>query len=157
MSNYYICKDKKNGEVILLGYDLNKVYEVMPKVKKAGAIEVNKIVFVSSSFSEKIIKKKIEYKLKKLLLDLKESDDEGDQGGKVRNCLEEAERLKWNIINNYIKYLGKDYVNLILKKLQLVIDEYHKKMYIMRNNKYEELFMSMFSDNQERNSGRRGR
>ena len=59
--------------------------------------------------------------------------------------------------NNYIKYLGKDYVNLILKKLQLVIDEDHKKMYIMRNNKYEELFMSMFSDNQERNSGRRGR
>lgn len=46
---------------------------------------------------------------------MKESDDEGDQGGKVRNCLEEAERLKWNIINNYIKYLGKDYVNLILK------------------------------------------
>ena len=56
--NYFISKDNKNGEVVYLEYNKNG-YNVKPKVKKEDAIEVSKIVFVSPTLTEKLIKKKI--------------------------------------------------------------------------------------------------
>ena len=58
MNNYYISKDNKTGEVIYLEYDKNG-YKITPKNKKKDAIEVNKIIFVSPTLTEKLIKKKL--------------------------------------------------------------------------------------------------
>ena len=60
--NYFISRDNKNGEVVYLEYNKNG-YNVKPKVKKEDAIEVNKIVFVSPSLTEKLLKKKINNKI----------------------------------------------------------------------------------------------
>ena len=68
MSNYFISKDNKTGEIVYLEYDKNG-YKVTPKTKKKDAIEVNKIVFVSPELTEKLLKKKINSKISKLLLD----------------------------------------------------------------------------------------
>ena len=69
MNNYFISKDNKSGEIIYLEYDKNG-YKVTPKRKKEDAIEVNKIVFVSPSLTKKLLKKKIDNKLTKLLYEL---------------------------------------------------------------------------------------
>ena len=68
-SNYFISRDIQSGEVVYLEYNKNG-YKVSPKTKKKDAIEVNKIVFVSPSLTEKLLKKKINNKISKLLLEL---------------------------------------------------------------------------------------
>ena len=98
-NNYFVSKDKKSGEVVYLEYNKD-YYNVKPKVQKEDAIEVNKIVFVSPSLTEKLLKKKINSKISKLLLELNTTyDDEEDSGTtRYRDKLLEAERLKLMIM-----------------------------------------------------------
>ena len=68
-NNYFISKDSTNGEVVYLEYNKDG-YKVKPKVKKDDEIEVNKIVFVSPKLTEKLLKKNINNKIYKILLEL---------------------------------------------------------------------------------------
>lgn len=148
-SNYFISRDIQSGEVVYLEYNKNG-YSVNPKAKKKDAIEVNKIVFVSPSLTEKLLKKKINNKISKLLLELntfyEESDEDSDsEETRVRNQLMEAERLKLNIINKYKKYIDGNYVGLTLKKLQIIIDGYRSRTSVVYEKKQKQIFMEMFS------------
>ena len=100
MKNYYLHKNSKSGEIVYLEFDKRKGYNITPKTKIEDAIKVDKIVFVNPSFSEKIIKKKIDIKIRHLLKELTVLDENGgdDEDGLRRNLME-AERLKLNILN----------------------------------------------------------
>lgn len=156
--NYFISKDTKNGEVVYLEYDKNG-YKVKPKVKKEDAIEVNKIVFVSPTLTEKLLKKKINNKISKLLLELNTTYDDETDGdeGRFRNMYKEAEKLRAYLINVYAKYLGKTYASLTLKKLELIINEYKEKLYIINEKKQREIFIKMFGMNMEEGKKGKGR
>lgn len=148
-SSYFINKDSKTGEVIYLEYNKDG-YKVTPKAKKKDAIEVNKIIFVSPTLTEKLIKKKINSKISKLLLELNTfyDEDNGDpnsEGIRVRNQLKEAEKLKLNLMNNYKKYLDGKYTSLTLKKLQIIIDGYKSRMNAIINQKQKEMFMQIIA------------
>lgn len=150
MNNYFISKDNKSGEIIYLEYDKDG-YKVTPKRKKEDAIEVNKIVFVSPSLTEKLLKKKIDSKLTKLLYELNtinidNEDDDSSNDGRIRDMLKEAERLKINIINNYKKYLGNTYSILSLKKLEIIIEGYRAKLYVIKERANEKLLLNMFNN-----------
>ena len=104
-NNYFINKDTKTGEIVYLEYN-KEGYKVTPKTKKKDAIEVNKIVFVSPTLTEKLLKKKINNKISKLLLELNTFYDEDSgnpdgEGIRLRDKLMESERLKQNLMNNY--------------------------------------------------------
>lgn len=147
MSNYFISKDNKTGEIVYLEYDKSG-YKVTPKTKKKDAIEVNKIVFVSPELTKKLLKKKINSKISKLLLELNtwyDEDDDSD-GTRIRDKVKEAERLKLNIINKYQKYLGKSYCALSLEKLQIIINGYRSRLYSIRKKKEKEIFIEMFKN-----------
>lgn len=156
--NYFISKDNKNGEVVYLEYNKNG-YNVKPKVKKEDAIEVSKIVFVSPTLTEKLIKKKINNKISRLLLELNTTyDDESDGGeARFRNMYKETEKLRTYLMNTYAKYLGKTYANLTLKKLELIINEYKEKLYIINEHKQKEMFMRMFGMNMEEEHEKKGK
>lgn len=148
-SNYFISKDTKTGEIVYLEYNKNG-YKVTPKTKKKDAIEVNKIIFVSPTLTKKLLKKKINSKISKLLLELNTFYDEDNgnpdtEGIRVRNMLKEAERLKLNLINNYKKYLDGNYTSLTLKKLQIIIDGYNSRLSVMIEKKKKDMFMQMFA------------
>lgn len=149
MNNYYISKDNKTGEVIYLEYDKNG-YKVTPKKKKKDAIEVNKIIFVSPTLTEKLIKKKIDRKIEKLLYELNRIDinnEDADSGNTtmIRNMLEECERLRISIINNYKKYLGNSYSTLTLKKMQIITDGYRAKLGIISERNNQKILASIFN------------
>ena len=149
MNNYFISKDNKSGEIVYLEYD-KEGYKVTPKRKKEDAIEVNKIVFVSPKLTEKLIKKKIDHKLNKLLceLNLINIDDEDNDSGnseKIRDMLKEAEKFRLNIINNHKKYLGNSYITLTLKKMQIIIDGYKAKLYAIKERENEKILINMFN------------
>lgn len=161
MNNYFISKDNKSGEIIYLEYDKNG-YKVTPKRKKEDAIEVNKIVFVSPSLTEKLLKKKIDNKLTKLLYELNainidNEDDDSSNDGRIRDMLKEAERLKINIINNYKKYLGNTYSILSLKKLEIIIEGYRAKLYVIKERENEKLLLNMFNNSLAEESSKKGK
>ena len=71
-------------EILYLEYDKIEGYDITPKTKIEDAIKVNKIVFVNPSLSEKLIKKKIDIKLRMFLNKLKEFDiDDEDSDKKI--------------------------------------------------------------------------
>lgn len=148
-SNYLISRDVKSGEVVYLEYNKDG-YKVNPKIKKKDAIEVNKIVFVSPKLTEKLLKKKISNKISKLLLELntfydEDSGDADSEGIRVRDMLKEAEKLKFNLINNYKKYLDSKYTGLTLKKIQIIIDGYNSRMQAIIEKKQKEMLIEMLS------------
>lgn len=161
MNNYFISKDNKSGEIIYLEYDKNG-YKVTPKRKKEDAIEVNKIVFVSPSLTKKLLKKKIDSKLTKLLYELNainidNEDDDSSNDGRIRDMLKEAERLKINIINNYKKYLGNTYSILSLKKLEIIIEGYRAKLYVIKERENEKLLLNMFNNSLAEEPSKKGK
>ena len=149
MNNYYISKDNKTREVIYLEYDKNG-YKITPKNKKKDAIEVNKIIFVSPTLTEKLIKKKIDRKIEKLLLELNKininnEDDDSSNTTMIRNMLKECEKLRINIINNYKKYLGNSYSTLTLKKMQIITDGYRAKLGIISERNNQKILANIFN------------
>ena len=131
-NNFYVQKDNKTNDIVYIEFNEMDGYKITPKIKKEDTIEVNKVVFVSKSLSEKIIKKKIEHKLSYLLSIL---DDDSSDDGTIKQSLMDAERLKLMIINNYTKYLGNTYQSLTLKKLQIIIEKLRYKLYLNHNKK----------------------
>lgn len=129
-NNYYIQKDNNTENIVLVEFNEMDGYHITPKIKKEDTIEVNKIVFVSKSLSEKIIKKKIEHKIA-YLLGVIEDNDSSEDG--VKQSLMDAEKLRLMIINNYKKYLGNTYQDLTLRKMRLIIKKLRYKLYLMHN------------------------
>lgn len=129
--NYYLHKDNRTGEILYLEYDKIKGYPITPKTKIEDAIKVNKIVFVNPTLSEKLIRKKVEIKIRVLLkmLEQFEEDPTGGDEGDIQHTLMDAERLKLNILNNYVKYLGNTYGSFSIKKVQMIINQLRIKLY----------------------------
>ena len=132
--SYSLSRTINSAENIYFEYDKVDGYKVNPKTKKKDSIEVSKIVFVNDSMSEKIIRKKIDKKIVYLLEQLKliENDSNPDEGG-IKRSLMDAEKLKLQIINNYVKYLGHTYQSLTLKKIQIIINQLRFKLYTIRD------------------------
>lgn len=149
--NYFVERNKDTDEIVYIEYDKLDGYLVTPKTKKEDAINVNKIVFVSPTLTEKLIKKKIELKIKKLLQELSDFDEESGSADAIKETLMESEKLKINIINKYLKYLGHDYANLSLEKLQLIINKLRYRLFSLSMLNQE----LQYNNEQER--GRRSR
>lgn len=136
--HYFLQRDSKTNEMVYIEYSKLDGYHIVPKTKKQDAIEVNKIVFVSPSLSEKLIKKKIDKKIEYLLKILRSIDDDSDPSGDIiKKSLVDAERLKLSIINTYVKYLGNTYQGLTLKKIQIIINQLRLKLYMLKENDYQ--------------------
>lgn len=140
-TNYFIQKNKKTSEVILIDYDQKDGYQINPKVKKKDEINVNKIVFMSPNLSEKLIRKKIDKRIEYLLNQLKIVDEDNDSGF-IERTLMDAEKLRIMIINNYVKHLGNTYQSLTLKKIQIIINELKIKLYNSQAKKIPSFFMN---------------
>lgn len=133
-TNYRISKTKKDKYAKELNISKLVGYSVCPKVKEKDAIKVNKIVFLDNDITERIIRKKIDSKIEYLLYKLKIYSEDGTDGGSINKSLMDAEKLRIQLINKYIKYLGHTYYGLTLKKIELIIDELNYKLYM---NEYE--------------------
>lgn len=156
--NYYLHKDKLSGEILYLEYDKIKGYDITPKTKIEDAIKVNKIVFVNPSLSEKLIRKKIEIKIRYLLAKLEEFESEpsgGDEGA-IKATLIDAERLKLMLLNEYKRYLGNTYGSYSIKKIQIIINQLRIRLYDKVNQRrfYESANNLYYLDEEEPKKGR---
>ena len=137
---YHITKGKKEKNVLDLELDKLNGYQVSPKTKEKDAIKVDKIVFTDNDISEKIIRKKIDSKIEYLLYKIKLLDTDDSDNGSIEKSLMDAEKLRIQLINKYVKYLGHTYYGLTLKKIELLIDELNYRLYMnefKKENYYE--------------------
>ncbi len=153
--NYFVERNHETDEVVYLEYDKIDGYEITPKTKMEDAISVKKIVFASPSLSSKIIKKKINNIITKLL-EFIENIDDGTDGESIRENLMKAEKLRVSIITKYIKYLGNNYSSLTLKKLELMVNKLENELY-KKEIKDRYLDYLMYNSYQENNNKGKGR
>ena len=145
---YHISKTRKEKEARDLEFNKLEGYQVNPKIKEQDAIKVDKILFIDDNLSERIIRKKIDSKIEYLLYKLKLLESEDGDSGSIQKSLMDAEKLRVQLINKYVKYLGHTYYGLTLKKIELLMDEFNYLLY-MNEFKKENYY--------EREEGRRGR
>ena len=153
--NYFVERNHETDEVVYLEYDKIDGYEVTPKTKMKDAISVKKVVFASPSLSSKIIKKKINNIITKLL-EFIENIDDGTDGESIRENLMKKEKLRVSIITKYIKYLGNNYSSLTLKKLELMVNKLENELY-KKEIKDRYLDYLMYNSYQENNNKGKGR
>ena len=153
--NYFVERNHETDEVVYLEYDKIDGYEITPKTKMEDSISVKKVVFASPSLSSKIIKKKINNIITKLL-EFIENIDDGTDGESIRENLMKAEKLRVSIITKYIKYLGNNYSSLTLKKLELMVNKLENELY-KKEVKDRYLDYLMYNSYQESNNKGKGR
>lgn len=120
----------KQAEVQTVELDFNKINGLLIKPKNKINYEgvlVNKLVLINKTFIEMILKKKIKNKLNLYLgyiIEFAENDTDGDN---ARVALSDIERYKTIVINRYAKYLDTKYIEILLKKIELIEKELIKK------------------------------
>ena len=144
---YYIDKKNKVKEMVFTNYDINNLYLLSPKRQRKDEIKVSDILITDSKMIEAIVKKKIEIKLDKYIkaISMLDEDDEGDWST-ISQVLLDAEKFRMKLINEYIKYLGRQYRSIAIEKLGLIIEELRK----MRSKAYSNYLSA-------NDRGRRGR
>ena len=132
---YLLVKDKKEENVET---DLKKisgfVFNPQNNIKYEGIL-IDEIKLTKPELIEKVSKKKIKRKLglyTQLIIELIDSSDEDD--GTIDIVLNDLERYKRVINNNYKAYLSKKYLDLLLKKIELLENELKTKQTFLNTN-----------------------
>ena len=108
-------------------------------IKLRDAINVNKMVIINPSFIEKLINKKINVKIMKLidlLSNIYESDDD-DPAGTLMMALNEVEKFKREMINRYVEYMNKEQLKLLDKKIKILEHEVTMRAYVLNESREE--------------------
>lgn len=138
---YLIIKEKNKKEVMYFEYDKLSGFNMTSKnknLKLKDAINVNKMVIINPSFIEKLINKKINNKIKKLvdlIATIYESDDE-DPAGSLMQALNEVEKFKREMINRYLNYMTKEQIELLEKKINILETEVMNHAYKLNERNY---------------------
>ncbi len=139
---YFVVKEKNNKTITYFEYDKMEGYDLSPKkgMKIEDAINVNKVVIINPSLAEKVAKKKLDLKFRKLLQLLNiifETDD--DTGTAYRQGLDEVNKLRTELFNKYRKHLNEEEADLMDKKLDILEQELKVRLYYLEQN-YQNMY-----------------
>lgn len=139
---YLIVKEKNKKELAYFEYDKLDGFNMTSKnknIKLKDAINVNKMVIINPSMVEKLIDKKINIRMKKLInliLNIYDSDD--DPGSAMMQALNEIEKFKREMINKYLNYMNKKQLGILEDKIRMLESEVTKRFYVINENSLEE-------------------
>ena len=139
---YILNRDAKNKEMVLIEYENTLGYDVKPKnkVKKSDSIDVTKVMFVSPTFIEKILNKKINKEYTEILKMVSVlATDEDDDTGRMIGVLNRIELFKSIIRKKYAKFMLEEQTDKMLKRLNLMGKEIKKRIFeIEEEKRYQE-------------------
>ena len=114
------------------GFDINP----KNKVKKGNSIDVSKVIFMSPTLIEKILKKKIDKEYKRILALLTEvAVDDSDDTSKLSIALNEVELFKSIIRKKYSKFMEEKKTEQLLKRLNLMGKELKRRIFELEEEK----------------------
>ena len=99
------------------------------------------MIIVKHTFIEKLLKKKIQKKLEiylNYIVDVIDEEDDSTSSGALAEILDELSRYKDILRYRYAKYLGEKYVDLLMKKIDLL--EYELKLKVMQVRQLEYMY-----------------
>jgi len=129
---YHLYKRKTKERKVELNSIKEIGYTIKPKnTMKYEGIVVNSMTILNNELIQTIIKKKIKKKLDMYLQFLITVLDEDDtDGGHLMFALNDLERYRRIVINNYRKYLEEKYIKLLMNKMDLIEQELKSKIKI---------------------------
>ena len=141
-SRLLIVKEKDSKEIKYFDYDKLDGYNL--KMKKdlhfMDAIDVNRVIIINPSFIDKVVTRKINAKFDRLInmiqIICENDDDESGEGYRI--ALDEANKLKMELWNKYRKYLAKEKLDLMIKKIEILEDELNLRLNVLMNSLYEQ-------------------
>lgn len=133
---YVIEKNKFDNKTVQLDSSKIDGFKVTPKneITYDGVI-VNSLLLMKPAFIEKILKKKNQRKLEcylQYMIDVTESDDESPSS--ISEVLNDLNHYKDIIEYKYRKYLDDKYIDLLLKKVNLLERELKVKLVYTQMN-----------------------
>ncbi|MFI3307899.1 MAG: hypothetical protein R3Y21_04955 [Mycoplasmatota bacterium] len=138
-----------------------KGLRLKPKKVIYKGIKVDKLLIIKPNFIEKLLKKKIKRKLNiylQYIIDLLE-EEESDES--LNEVLTDLKRYKAIVDNKYRIYLEEKYIELLIKKIELLEHELKAKMFlqsrvfekeyeeVIKEPVYEETFYDEYLDYEE--------
>lgn len=123
-------KNKKNAKISQKNF---KGFKLKPhNTINYDGVQVNQLMIIKPSFVEKVLKKKTKRKLElylEFIIDILENED-GTDGSKITIALNDLERYKSIVKNNYRIYLENSYYKSLMKKISIIEKELKvRKMY----------------------------
>lgn len=137
---YFINKNVHNKELLYLEFDKLQGLDITPKndARREDVISVSKMILIKPSFVDKVLKLKIDKKMKNLYDKFNYLLTVEDEDGTAA-VLDEAIRYRGFIMKNYIIFLSGKYGDLILNKLQIMINELNIKLRLMNEFKRNDI------------------
>ena len=136
IKKYHLYKRKTKERKVELNTNKEIGYTIKPKNQmKYEGIVVNSMTIIDDYLIKKLLKKKIKKKLDmylQFLITVLEEDD--TDGGHLMFALNDLERYRRLVINNYKKYLEEKYVKLLMNKMDLIEQELKSKIKTDINN-----------------------
>jgi hypothetical protein len=137
-SKYFIVKEKNTKDIKHFNYSKLEGYNLVAKkdVHFADAIDINRVIIYNPTFIDKIATKKINVKFNKLINMMQivcDVGDEDESGEGYRIALDEANKLKMELLNKYRKFVSEEKLELMIKKIEILEDELRLRLDLLLN------------------------
>lgn len=136
---YVITKHKYDDRTVKIDSSKMNGFKITPKNEIAyDGVVVNSLLLMKPSFVEKVLKKKNKRKLEyylQYMISLTEDDSDEDPAT-IAQALNDLSRYRDIIEYKYRKYLDDKYIDILLKKVNLLEHELKTKLIYKQMNAY---------------------
>lgn len=132
MSKYILSKTSDKHTTIIVKIDETKGYRFTPKNEIKYDLLISNIIIVNNKLKEFILIKRDKKKLE-LFFEFVTSDDD-ESAGVADIVLDDLKRYREIVRYKYRKHLNDKYINILLKKLNLIEKELKTKQLNQINN-----------------------
>lgn len=136
---YVVAKHKYDDRTVKIDSSRMNGFKITPKNEIAyDGVVVNSLLLMKPSFVEKVLKKKNKRKLEyylQYMIALTE-DDSNEDPATIAQALNDLSRYRDIIEYKYRKYLDDKYIDILLKKVNLLEHELKTKLIYKQMNAY---------------------
>lgn len=155
---YVIQKEEKGAEKITFSRKKMEGFRVTPhnRVIHPG-IAVNSMLLIKPSLIEKLLKKKNQRKLDyylQYIISLMDNSDGTDDDSVFRTALNDLTRYREIVEYKYRKYLDDKYINLLLKKIDLLEHEIKSRVLYREQMKSYQTYQPIIEENEKTGKSR---
>lgn len=133
---YTLVRESDKNEIVYVDYSKLSGFKFEPrKGLDYEGIRVNKLILIKPSFVEKILKRKIQIRLKMYLnymISIMSEQGESDNPGRLQMVLDDLHRYEMLIKNKYRRYLDDKFYAILQKKVEMLEQELKAKMFSHR-------------------------
>lgn len=142
IKKYYVCKKKIKEKVMFDNYSVEG-YHIKPRNKMDyDGIVVNSMTIYNCDLIQSLLKKKIKKKLDvytQFMISVLDDDD--TDAGHLMFALNDLDRYRHLVMNNYRVYLEKKYLKILMDKMELIEQELRSKIRVDLNDMIQQMEM----------------